>query len=278
MGDGCNMEGISSEAASLAGHWGLGKLIALYDDNRISIDGHTDISFTEDVSARYEAMGWHVQHVTDGNTDLEGLRRAIEAAKAVTDKPSLIKVSTLIGYGSPNKADTHDVHGAPLGASETAATRENLKWPYGEFEVPREAYDEFGKAAARGAAAHKEWEEKRKTYAAKYPEEYAEFEAISSGAPCGPVKWLRRPAVPITAWGSSHELCLLMHVSQPAPCPAVCPPLQASCPLAGRRACPSSPALTRAWPHACTVRPCSTRWRPCCLASWVALPIWRPPT
>lgn len=177
MGDGCNMEGISAEAAGLAGHWGLGKLIALYDDNRISIDGHTEISFTEDVCARYEAQGWHVQHVKDGNHDLDGLRAAIQKAKVrgaglrrgglrrgglralpssllplltlrpcpahrtpchpqdVTDKPSLIKVSTLIGYGSPNKADTHDVHGAPLGAAETAATREALKWPYGEFEV-----------------------------------------------------------------------------------------------------------------------------------------------
>ena len=109
------MEGISNEACSLAGHWGLGKLIALYDDNKISIDGHTEISFTEDVNARFEALGWHVQHVEDGNTDLNAIRKAIDAAKAVTDKPSMIKVSTLIGYGSPNKADTHGVHGSPLG-------------------------------------------------------------------------------------------------------------------------------------------------------------------
>jgi len=108
---GCNMEGISTEAASLAGHWGLGKLIVLYDDNKISIDGHTDISFTEDVSARFDALGWHTQHVADGNTDLDAIRKAIETAKSVTDKPSMIKVSTLIGYGSPNKADSHDVHG-----------------------------------------------------------------------------------------------------------------------------------------------------------------------
>ena len=141
MGDGCNMEGISNEAASLAGHWGLGKLIALYDDNKISIDGHTDISFTEDVSARYAAMGWHVQHVQDGNLDIAGLRAAIANAKAVTDKPSLIKVSTLIGYGSPNKADSHDVHGAPLGKDETAATRANLKWEYAPFEVPPHVYE-----------------------------------------------------------------------------------------------------------------------------------------
>ena len=115
LGDGCNMEGISNEACSLAGHWGLGKLIAFYDDNKISIDGHTEISFTEDVSARFESLGWHVQHVKDGNTDLDAIRKAIDEAKSVTDKPSMIKVSTLIGYGSPNKADTHGVHGSPLG-------------------------------------------------------------------------------------------------------------------------------------------------------------------
>ena len=182
MGDGCNMEGISSEAASLAGHWGLGKLIALYDDNRISIDGHTEISFTEDVCARYEAMGWHVQHVADGNHDIDGMTKAIANAKAVTDKPSLIKVSTLIGYGSPNKADTHDVHGAPLGADETSATREYLKWPYGEFEVPQEAYDEFnGSFGKRGKEAHAAWDKLAADYAAKYPEEWAEFESITTG-------------------------------------------------------------------------------------------------
>ncbi len=182
MGDGCNMEGISSEAASLAGHWGLGKLIALYDDNRISIDGHTEISFTEDVCARYEAMGWHVQHVADGNHDLDGIKSAIEKAKSVTDKPSLIKVSTLIGYGSPNKADTHDVHGAPLGADETSATREALKWPYGEFEVPQEAYDEFnGSFGKRGKDAHAAWDKLAADYAAKYPEEWADFQSITTG-------------------------------------------------------------------------------------------------
>ena len=182
MGDGCNMEGISSEAASLAGHWGLGKLIALYDDNRISIDGHTEISFTEDVCARYESMGWHVQHVADGNHDLDGIKAAIENAKAVTDKPSLIKVSTLIGYGSPNKADTHDVHGAPLGPDETSATREYLKWPYGEFEVPQEAYDEFnGSFGKRGKDAHAAWDKLAADYAAKYPEEWAEFQSITTG-------------------------------------------------------------------------------------------------
>lgn len=103
MGDGCNMEGIANEAASLAGHWGLGKLIAFYDDNEISIDGNTDISFTEDVPKRYEALGWHIVHVEDGNTDLDALRTAIKTAQSVADKPTLIVVKTLIGYGSPNK-------------------------------------------------------------------------------------------------------------------------------------------------------------------------------
>jgi transketolase len=181
MGDGCNMEGISSEAASLAGHWGLGKLIVLYDDNKISIDGHTDISFTEDVSARYASMGWHVQHVADGNLDLAGIEKAIKAAQAVTDKPSFIKVSTLIGYGSPNKADSHDVHGAPLGKDETAATRANLQWKHGEFEVPQSAYDVFAEGAKRGAAKHKEWEATMAAYKQKYPKEAAEFESLLSG-------------------------------------------------------------------------------------------------
>jgi transketolase len=186
LGDGCNMEGISNEACSLAGHWGLGKLIALYDDNNISIDGHTEISFTEDVAARFEALGWHVQHVKDGNTDYDALRKAIANAKAVTDKPSLIKVSTLIGYGSPNKADTHDVHGAPLGPEETAATRENLKWPYGEFEVPQEVYDVMRSAVTKGAAAESEWKAALATYKSKYPKEAEEFEGlINNKLPAG---------------------------------------------------------------------------------------------
>jgi transketolase len=180
MGDGCNMEGISSEAASLAGHWGLGKLIALYDDNHISIDGHTDISFTEDVMARYAAMGWHVQHVPGGNTDMDAIRKAIANAKA-DPRPSLIKVTTTIGYGSPNKADSHDVHGAPLGADETKATRENLKWTYGEFEVPSEVYKNFRDAAiTRGADHEKKWNATLDAYAKAHPESTAEFKQLIS--------------------------------------------------------------------------------------------------
>lgn len=182
MGDGCNMEGMSNEAASLAGHWGLGKLIAFYDDNSISIDGHTDISFTEDVSARYEALGWHVQHVENGNTDLNAIRDAIAKAKAVTDKPSLIKVTTIIGYGSPNKADSHDVHGAALGGDEVAATRENLKWNYAPFEVPEEVYSAMKSSnVTKGAALEDSWNAKFAKYEQKYPEDAAELKQIISG-------------------------------------------------------------------------------------------------
>jgi len=176
MGDGCHQEGVSGEAASLAGHLGLGKLIGLYDDNHITIDGNTNVSFTEDVLKRYEAYGWHVQHVPNGNTDVEAITRAIEAAKAVTDKPSLIKVTTTIGYGSPNKADTAGVHGAALGAEEAALTREALGWSYGDFEGPQDAYDHWRQAVSRGAAAEAEWNGALADYRAKYPAEAAEFE------------------------------------------------------------------------------------------------------
>ena len=180
LGDGCNQEGVSSEACSLAGHLGLGKLIALYDDNKITIDGHTDLSFTEDVGKRYEAYGWHVQTVEDGNTDLEAIHKAIEAAKAVTDKPSLIKVATTIGYGSPNKANTHGVHGAALGGAEVQATREHLGWEYQPFEVPEDALNHWRKAIERGAKYEEEWNKNWENYKAKYEEEAAELERLMS--------------------------------------------------------------------------------------------------
>lgn len=181
LGDGCNMEGVSGEACSLAGHLGLGKLIALYDDNHISIDGSTDIAFTEDVSKRFEAYGWHVQHVENGNTDLDAIAKAIEAAKAVTDRPSMIKVTTTIGYGSPNKQDTPGVHGAALGADEIKLTRENLGWSYGDFEVPADALNHMRQAVERGASLQAEWEETLATYRTKYAAEAAEFERMLSG-------------------------------------------------------------------------------------------------
>ena len=181
LGDGCNMEGISGEACSLAGHWGLGKLIALYDDNHISIDGSTDVAFTEDVSQRFESYGWHVLHVADGNNDLAAIAKAIEAAKAVTDKPTMIKVTTTIGYGSPKKAGTAGVHGAALGLDEVEATRKNLGWEYEPFVIPQEVLDHTRKAVERGASYEAEWQQTFAQYKAKYPQEAAEFERHLSG-------------------------------------------------------------------------------------------------
>jgi transketolase len=181
LGDGCNMEGVSGEACSLAGHLGLGKLIALYDDNHISIDGSTDIAFTEDVSKRFEAYGWHVLHVEDGNTDLDAIARAIDTAKSVTDKPSLIKVTTTIGYGSPNKADTAGVHGAALGTDEVKLTRENLGWDYEPFAIPEDALKRFRQAIERGASAEAEWNQTLAAYRTQYPAAAAEFERMLAG-------------------------------------------------------------------------------------------------
>ncbi|MFG6103228.1 transketolase [Leptothoe sp. EHU-05/26/07-4] len=181
LGDGCNMEGVSGEACSLAGHLGLGKLIAFYDDNHISIDGSTDIAFTEDVSKRFEAYGWHVLHVEDGNTDLEAIAKAIEEAKKVTDKPTMIKVTTTIGYGSPNKADTSGVHGAALGGDEIALTRENLGWDHAPFEIPEDVLGRFRQAVEKGASAEAEWNQTLATYRTKYATEAAEFERMLKG-------------------------------------------------------------------------------------------------
>ncbi|KZR74399.1 transketolase [Prochlorococcus marinus] len=181
MGDGCNQEGIASEACSLAGHLKLGKLIALYDDNHITIDGRTDVSFTEDVLKRYEAYGWHVQHVANGDTDVNAIAKAIAAAKAVTDKPSIIKVTTTIGYGSPNKSDTAGVHGAPLGEEEATLTRQQLGWNYGPFEIPQEAYDQYRKAIDQGARLESEWNQALANYRSQYPNEAAEFERMLRG-------------------------------------------------------------------------------------------------
>ena len=181
LGDGCNMEGVSGEACSLGGHLGLGKLIALYDDNHISIDGSTDISFTEDVAKRFEAYGWHVQHVENGNTDLDAIARAIETAKSVTDKPSFIKVTTTIGYGSPNKSNTAGIHGAALGDDEIAATRKNLGWDYEPFEIPDDVLGHFRKAVDRGAKLESDWNEVMSSYRSSYPDEAAEFERMLKG-------------------------------------------------------------------------------------------------
>tara|TARA_Y100001970_G_scaffold294301_1_gene450126 strand:- start:28876 stop:30885 length:2010 start_codon:yes stop_codon:yes gene_type:complete len=181
MGDGCNQEGVSSEACSLAGHLKLGKLIALYDDNHITIDGRTDVSFTEDVLKRYEAYGWHVQHVPDGNNDVNAISKAIENAKQVKDKPSIIKITTTIGFGSPNKSDTAGVHGAPLGEEEADLTRENLQWTHEPFSIPEEVYDHYKKAISRGIASENSWNELLSNYKSQYPNESFEFERMLRG-------------------------------------------------------------------------------------------------
>mmetsp|Transcript_48694 Transcript_48694/g.89826 ORF Transcript_48694/g.89826 Transcript_48694/m.89826 type:complete len:779 (-) Transcript_48694:118-2454(-) len=178
LGDGCMQEGISHEACAYAGHLGLGKLIAFYDDNGITIDGHTDLSFTEDVGKRYEAYGWQVLTVEDGNTDVKALRKAIAEAKACTDKPTLIKVKTIIGYGSPNKADSHDAHGAPLGADEATATREQLGYKYGEFEVPDTVYDVFRAHAKKGKKTQESWNDLWAKYQKAEPELAAQFKRV----------------------------------------------------------------------------------------------------
>ncbi|MCS3650216.1 transketolase [Salinibacter ruber] len=167
--DGDLMEGISQEAASLAGHLGLGKLVYFFDDNDITIDGSTDLAFTEDVAARFEAYGWHVAHVEDAN-DLEAVDRAIEEAKAETERPSLIRVQSHIGYGSPNKQDTAAAHGAPLGEEELRGAKENLGWPPGEtFYVPDAVYDHMRAAKTEGQEAQREWEALREAYEEAHP-------------------------------------------------------------------------------------------------------------
>jgi len=179
-GDGDLMEGISHEAASLAGTLGLGKLIFLYDDNQISLDGPTSLSFTENVEERFEAYHWHVQKVADGN-DLEAISKAIEAAKAVTDKPSIIAVRTVIGYGSPI-AGTNKVHGEALKPDEAAATKKNLGWPEDKFfYVPEEAQKNWSTIIERGAKYEEEWKKLFAGYKSKFPELAAEFERTQAG-------------------------------------------------------------------------------------------------
>ena len=179
-GDGDLMEGISHEAASLAGTLGLGKLIVLYDDNLISLDGPTELSFTEDETKRFEGYHWQVLSVADGN-DLRGIEDAIEAGKAETTKPTLIRVRTVIGYGSP-KAGTKAVHGEALGADNVKATKKNLGWPEDKtFYVPEEAGKNWLKAKERGKKAHAEWDAHFEEYKRAYPEPAAEFERVVKG-------------------------------------------------------------------------------------------------
>ncbi len=178
LGDGCLMEGISHEACALAGTWGLGNLIAFWDDNNISIDGHIDGWYTDDTVKRFEAYGWHVVSV-DGH-DPDAINAAIEESKAVTDKPSMICCKTIIGFGSPNKSGSHDCHGAALGDEEVALTRKELGWEHAPFVIPDDVYAGWD-AKEKGAKAEGEWNQKFAAYAAEYPELAAEFKRRMAG-------------------------------------------------------------------------------------------------
>ncbi|MGC0117532.1 transketolase [Pseudoalteromonas piscicida] len=213
LGDGCLMEGISHEACSLAGTLGLGKLIAFWDDNGISIDGEVEGWFSDDTPKRFESYGWHVIAGVDGH-DSDAIKAAIEAAQAESDKPTLICCKTVIGYGSPNKSGSHDCHGAPLGDDEIKAAREFLGWEHGAFEVPEDVYAKWD-ATARGQNQQSDWLIKFTEYQMHYPELAAEFERRMKGEL--PANWSEKteayiaelqanPANPATRKASQNAL------------------------------------------------------------------------
>jgi transketolase len=180
--DGDLMEGASHEAASLAGHLGLGKLIALYDDNRITIDGSTDLTYSDDAAARFGAYGWHVQDLGDSANDVDAIRAALEAARGESDRPSLIIVRSHIGFGSPNKQDTSGVHGSPLGEAEVALTKQAYGWPEdSHFLVPDRALEHMREAVALGATAESEWRDRFDAYRSAHPELADQFENALEG-------------------------------------------------------------------------------------------------
>jgi transketolase len=178
LGDGCMMEGVSHEACALAGTWGLGKLMAFWDDNGISIDGHIEGWYTDDTKGRFESYGWHVVEV-DGH-DADAIQKAIDASKAVTDKPSLICCKTIIGKGSPNKSGSHDCHGAALGEDEVALVRKEINWPHAPFVIPQDVYDGWNQKD-KGAAKEAAWNEKFAAYEKAFPAEAAEFKRRMAG-------------------------------------------------------------------------------------------------
>ncbi len=186
-GDGDMMEGVSHEAASMAGHFGLGKLMWFYDDNSITIEGRTELAFSDDVAKRFEAYGWHVIKIGEKPNDLNALATAIEEAKAETDKPSLIIITSVIGYGSPNKKDTSEIHGAPLGPDEVKLTKAAYNWPEDEFFlVPEQVYEHMAAVATDGQMAEDSWNEKFAAYKAAFPNLAAQFEdAIAGKLPTG---------------------------------------------------------------------------------------------
>jgi transketolase len=181
VSDGDLMEGVSSEVASLAGHLKLGKLICLYDDNRVSLSAATDITFTENRAGRFEAVGWHTMIVEDGN-DVDGIDAALQAARAESDRPSLILVRTRLGYGSPHKEGSFEAHGSPLGEEEVRLTKENLGWPLEpDFFVPAEALTRFRGSLARGRTEQGAWKDNLKAYVETYPELAEKFKRVVSG-------------------------------------------------------------------------------------------------
>ena len=181
VSDGDLMEGVASEAASLAGHLKLGKLIYIYDNNRVTLSGGTDVTFTEDRAKRFEAYGWHTQTVEDGN-DISAIEQAVRAARSETTRPSLILVHTHIGYGSPGKQDTFEAHGSPLGVEEVKLTKENLGWPVEPpFFIPDEARAHFGEAIGKGEQAEAEWKQRFSAYAQKFPDLAKELESAMRG-------------------------------------------------------------------------------------------------
>ena len=201
MGDGCLMEGISHEACSLAGTLGLGKLIAFWDDNGISIDGHVEGWFTDDTPGRFKSYGWHVVAGVDGH-DPAAIQKAIDAAKAETGKPSLICCKTTIGFGSPNKAGSHSCHGAPLGDEEVALTRKELGWNHDPFVIPGDIQAAWD-ARERGASAEKVWDDKFAAYAAAYPEMAAEYQRRMAGDL--PADWASKSAEFVAATDAKGE-------------------------------------------------------------------------
>ncbi len=211
VGDGCLMEGISHEAASIAGTLKLNKLIALYDDNGISIDGDVEGWFADDTPKRFEAYGWQVFRDVDGH-DAHAVCAAIEAAKH-TDRPSLICCKTIIGQGAPNKAGGHDIHGAPLGAAEIAATRAAMDWPFAPFEIPKDLYEAWD-AQARGHAAESAWKARFEAYRAHYPEKAAEFERRMRGDL--PTGWRQHADAAIEQCNAKEETLATRKASQQA--------------------------------------------------------------
>ncbi len=212
MGDGCMMEGISHEACALAGTWGLNKLIAFWDDNNISIDGHIDGWYTDDTAKRFEAYGWHVIPDVQGHDPAE-IDKAIKAAKAQTAKPTLICCKTIIGAGSPNKEGTHDVHGAALGNDEIAATRAHIGWNYPPFEIPQHVYDAWD-ARTKGAGLESLWNNKFAEYKKAFPQEAAEFERRMKGDL--PANWAEHAAKAIAATNEKGETIATRKASQNA--------------------------------------------------------------